>query len=237
MTTKYVDIEYLRAQNSNAGQLILAGQGNTLTYTQFVTVDLNGNVGIGTSTPTSTLTVQGNLSLQGSNTTIIYHDGSVSTTATPSYGPLGTVQFATDGEKFLGDPVNLYWDSTNLRLGIGTNTPITTLQINYTAMESTSTSWSGTATVVLDSFGANLVRSAHYFVQVTDEDNSQYHTSQITVVQDGVKAYKSEYNIVTSADRLGDFDCVVADGKLKLTFTAYRSTNKTVKITRTSMTA
>lgn len=237
MTTKYLDIEYLRAQNSNAGQLILAGQGNTLTYTQFVTVDANGNVGIGTSTPTSTLTVNGNISLKGTDSRIIFPDGSTATTASPSYGTAGTVQFSTGSNKFSGDSTNFFWDSSNKRLGIGTSSPVTTLQIKYTAMESTSTTWSGTGQVELDSFGAALVRSAHYFVQVTDEDNSQYHTSQITVVQDGLKAYKSEYNIVTSDNRLGDFDCVISGGSLKLLFTAYQATNKTVKITRTSMTA
>lgn len=237
MTIKYLDIEYLRAQNSSQGQLILAGQGNTLTYTQYVTVDVNGNVGIGTGNPSNTLTVNGNVQLL-SGGTVIYPDGSTQNTAGfPSAGSEGTVQFSGTGNVFAGDTTHLFWDSTNHRLGIGTNVPLTSLQINHTAMESTSTQWSGTSPVVLDSFPAIQVRSAHYFVQVTDEDNSQYHIAQITVVQDGVKAYKSEYNIITNADRLGTFDCQIAGGYLQLVFAAFAATNKTVKITRTSMTA
>ena len=59
MRVKYLDIEYLRVQNAGAGQLILARNGSTLTYTNYVTVDVDGNVGIGTSTPDNTLTVHG----------------------------------------------------------------------------------------------------------------------------------------------------------------------------------
>lgn len=240
MAIKYVDIEYLRAQNANAGQLILAGQSNTLTYTQYVTVDINGNVGIGTSQSVSTLTVQGNVRVQGTNNTLIFPDGSTQTSAanyTPSYGSEGTVQFAGSAGTFSGDGTHLFWDSGNLRLGIGTNAPVSTLQFNSTSMESNRTSWSTTAPTVIDSFSVLNVRSAHYFVQVTDEDRSWYHTSQIMVVQDGITAYKSEYNEVVSMEKLGDFDCRVQGGQLQLIFTAYAATNKTVKITRTSMTA
>lgn len=241
MTIKYVDIQYLRAQNASAGQLILAGGSNTLTYTQYVTVDLNGNVGIGTAIPTQPLTVQGNIKLYGNDSTLIFPDGSTQSTAgnyTSSYGTEGTVQFAGPSSTFNGDSLNLYWDGTNKRLGIGTSTPLTTLQVRDTAWESTKTGpFTGTAPQIIDSFSALNVRSAHYFVQVTDETNSRFHTSQIMVVQDGATAYKSEYNIVTSYDKLGEFDAQVSGGQLRLIFTPFVDTVKTVKITRTSMTA
>lgn len=241
MAVKYVDIEYLRAQNANMGQLILAGGSNTITYTQYVTVDVNGNVGVGTASASGRLTVQGNVRIQGTNSTLVFPDGSTQTSAatdTPSQGIAGSIQFAsvTTGE-FSSDGTNLFWDTGNLRVGIGTNKPVTTLQIKNTAIESTSNSWNDTSVKVLDSFSIIYVRSAHYFVQVTDEDNSTYHTSQITVVQDGITAYKSEYNIVVSSEKLGEFDCRVQSGQLQLTFQAYEASNKTVKITRISMTA
>lgn len=239
MAIKYVDIEYLRAQNTSAGQLILAGQSNTLTSTQYVTVDINGNVGIGTSAPLSTLSVNGNVQLVGNQSSLIFTDNTVLYSATQfsSFGSVGTIQFAGENKTFSGDSNRLFWDSSNFRLGIGTSTPVSTLQINFTAIESNSTSLSGTLPTVIDSFPAIKVRSANYFVQVTDEVNSQYHTCQITVVQNGVTAWKSEYGIVTSSERLGNFDCVVSGGNLQLIFTALSPTNKTVKITRTSMTA
>lgn len=239
MTVKYVDIEYLRAQNASAGQLILAGGSNTLTFTQYVTVDINGNVGIGTATPNQPLTVQGNVKIQGNSSVLIFPDGSTqSTAASASSGAAGSIQFATAGGELGSDNLNLYWDGANRRMGIGTNQPLTTLQVRDTAWESTRTGpFTGTATRTLDSFSALNVRSAHYLVQVTDETNSRYHTSQIMVVQDGLTAFKSEYNIVTSQEKLGDFDALVSGGNLLLLFTPYADTVKTVKITRTSMTA
>lgn len=239
MPIKYVDIEYLRAQNANAGQLILAGQSNTLTYSQYVTVNTSGNVGIGTATPTSPLTVSGNIQLLTSGTGVIFPDNSILTSATQyaSVGSPGTIQFAGANNTFDGNQTSLFWDNGNVRLGIGTSVPVSTVQFKHTALESTSTFWSTTDPTVLDSFTATKVRSAHYFVQITDEDNSKFHTSQIMVVQDGVTAYKSEYNIVTSQEKLGEFDAVISGGNLELIFTAFDATNKTVKITRTSMTA
>jgi hypothetical protein len=241
MAVKYVDIEYLRAQNANAGQLILAGSSNTLTYTQYVTVDINGNVGIGTAAPTSTLSVQGNVQINGQGAVLIFSDGTSQATAAynnSSSGDPGAVQFAGDSGSFEGNRAEFYWDSGNVRLGVGTSVPLSTLQVKDTAYESNRVGpWNNTNIVVLDSFPATRVRSAHYFVQVTDETNSQYHTSQVMVVQDGAMAYKSEYNIVTSHDRLGTFDARVQGGNLELTFTAFVATTKTAKIARTSMTA
>lgn len=241
MAVKYVDIEYLRAQNANAGQLILAGSSNTLTYTQYVTVDINGNVGIGTSTPSKTLTVQGNIKIQGSSSAMTFPDGTVQSTAAYtalSSGDPGSVQFAGLSGSFNSNTTNLFWDSGNLRLGVGTSAPVSTFQVKDTAYESTKTGpWSTTNTMVIDSFPAMMVRSAHYFVQITDETNSQYHTSQVMVVQDGATAFKSEYNIVTSHEKLGTFDARVQNGNLELLFTAFAATTKTAKIARTSMTA
>jgi hypothetical protein len=239
MAVKYVDIEYLRAQNASAGQLILAGSSNTLTFTQYVTVDINGNVGIGTAAPSQQLTIQGNVKIQGNNSILMFADGSAqSTAAFPSSGASGSIQFASNNGQFASDVNNLYWDSVNRRIGIGTSMPLTTLQVKDTAWESTRTGpFTGLTTRTLDSFSALNVRSAHYLVQVTDETNSRYHTSQIMVVQDGLTAFKSEYNIVTSHEKLGDFDAQVSGGNLLLLFTPFVDTVKTVKITRTSMTA
>lgn len=238
MRVKYLDIEYLRAQNASTGQVLLAGSNSTLTYTNYITVDVGGNVGIGTSTPDNTLTVHGNVHVTGTNSSLIFPDGTIQTSAGHSSdGTAGAVQFSGNNGSFTSNQSNLFWDSSNLRLGIGTSVPVSTLQIKSTAIESTIFSWSGTNTEVIDSIPVQNVRSAHYFVQVTDTDNNEYHISQITVLQDGSNAYKSEYNIVTNVERLGDYDCDVISGNLVLTFTAYQSTNKTAKITRTSMTA
>lgn len=239
MAVKYVDIEYLRAQNTNPGQLLLTGQSNTVTKTQAIVVDSNGNVGIGTSESSDTLVVNGNIRLADINSSIILADGSLLESANQfkPVGDPGTIQFAGNNSLPSGDSQNLFWDTGNLRLGIGTNTPVSTLQVNFTSIESKETVFTGTSPTVVDSFIATNVRSASYFVQITDVTNTEYHTSQITVVQNGTTAWKSEYGIVVSNERLGVFDCFVNNGNLELIFTAFLNTSKTAKITRISMTA
>lgn len=97
------------------------------------------------------------------------------------------------------------------------------------------TSDTTTAQTVVDSFPTSLYRSVHYFAQVTDLDNSYYHTTSITVVQDGTNAYKSEYNIVAPEGRLGNFNANVSAGSCTLSFTAYYATNKVVNVLRTGI--
>jgi hypothetical protein len=67
---------------------------------------------------------------------IYFPDGSLQTTAAaaPSSniasGTAGSVQFSGGGGVFTSDVVNFFWDNTNKRLGIGTNAPISTLDVN-----------------------------------------------------------------------------------------------------------
>ena len=50
-----------------------------------------------------------------------------------SSGVSGAVQLSAGNGGFLSDAANLFWDDSNNRLGIGTNTPTTTLQVNGVA--------------------------------------------------------------------------------------------------------
>lgn len=46
-------------------------------------------------------------------------------------GAAGSVQFSAGGGAFLADNPNFFWDDSNNRLGIGTNTPATDLHVNH----------------------------------------------------------------------------------------------------------
>ena len=61
------------------------------------------------------------------NSTSILGSGNLVVSASPS-GVAGAIQFS-DGSAFASDAANLFWDDTNNRLGIGTNAPATTLDI------------------------------------------------------------------------------------------------------------
>ena len=59
------------------------------------------------------------------NGTSVLGSGNIVTPSTPPSGVAGAIQFSA-GSAFNSDASNLFWDDTNNRLGVGTNTPDTT---------------------------------------------------------------------------------------------------------------
>jgi len=237
MNLKLLDIQYLRGQNTTVGQVLVAGPTQSIGTTNAIVV-VNGNVGIGSSTPSSPLSVAGNVAIFGSNSAYIFSDGTAQYTSAanavlPS-GSLGAIQY-NNNNRFGGDAANLYWDDVNFRLGVGTNTPRSSFQIIDVGYESTNTSTSGITPVILDSFPVPYYRSCHYIVQITDENNSWYQTSQLMLIQDGLNTYQTEYNIVVTQTRLGELTCQIASGNVQLLFTASYTSDKNIKVIRTSI--
>lgn len=236
MSLKLLDIQYLRAQNSSNGQVLITTASSEIAQSNLLIISDTG-VGVGTST-TDAFAVVGNISLFGSNTSIVFGDGTVQSTAaayTPPGGIVGTVQYKDNSNNFNGS-INLFWDSSSNRLGIGTSIPKSTLQIKNVGYESTDRITSTIDPIVLDSFPVPDYRSCHYIIQVTDTNYSWFHTTQIMLIHDGASVYKSEYNIVTTADKLGTFDCAINSGNVELTFTALFTSDKNIKVIRTSIT-
>lgn len=234
MSLKLLDIEYLRSQKSNRGQVLVTGSMLSVCADGNLVV-VNGNVGVGTGLPTSKLTIIGNVAIRGSSA-LIFPDNSIQTTAATTATPSGTdgsVQYKS-GNSFAGSS-DLYWNQPATRLGIGTNSPRSTLQIKDVGYESTNTFVGDLSETVLDSFPVPDYRSCHYIVQVTDENFSWFHTAQIMLVHDGMQAFKSEYNIVTTQERLGTFDCRVNNGNVELMFLPLYSSSKNIKVIRTSI--
>ena len=198
-----------------------------------------GQIGVGTTTTSSgnAITISGNMTLPLRNSGIYFSDGTFQATAAIAHiasGSAGYVQF-NDGSNNFGSDINFYWDNTNKRLGIGTTTPISQIQYESVTLECCDSGTSTTNATVIDTFPVTLLRSAHYYIQVTDEDSSQYHVTQITVVHDGLNAFKSEYNILVSVEKLGEFTVQVQYGQCNLIFTAYVATHKTMKVSRTAI--
>lgn len=235
MALKLLDIDYLRAQNTSNGQVLVTSSTFGIQAASELVIR-GGKVGIGSGTPSHQLSVQGNVSVSGPASRFIFADGSSQATAAVTMIPggiNGSVQY-NNANAFAGSS-NLFWDSSTQRLGIGTTVPRSTLQIKDVGYESTDTNTSDLSTTVLDSFPVGDYRSCHYIVQVTDETYSWFHTTQIMLVHDGLSAFKSEYNIVTTAEKLGDFDCTINAGNVELTFTAFYTSSKNIKVVRTSL--
>lgn len=235
MTQKVLDIDYLRAQNTGQGQVLVTTSGFGVAYSPDVWIK-NNRIGIGSTTPSQALSTIGNVAVFGPSSGFIFADGSFQSTAgfnTPPGGDTGTIQFNNSGA-FNGS-LNLFWDNSNNRIGIGTSIPKSTLQIKDVGYESTDRYTSDMDPIVLDSFPVPDYRSCHYIVQVTDEAYSWFHTTQIMLVHDGLNAYKTEYNIVVTANKLGSFDCAINGGYVELTFTAFYDSFKNIKVIRTSI--
>jgi hypothetical protein len=63
------------------------------------------------------------------NGTSVLGSGNIVTPSTPPSGVAGAIQFS-NGSAFASDAANFFWDDTNNRLGVGTNTPAQTLDVN-----------------------------------------------------------------------------------------------------------
>lgn len=199
----------------------------------------SSNVGIGVSSVTagSALTVNGTVDLQGLGNGIYFPDGTFqsSSASASAAGGANQIQFNNGSGSFAADPEFVY-NSSLKRLGIGTTDAISSIQYKYTALESVGTEVFDTTPTVIDTFLVPEIRSAHYYIQITDETTSEYQISQITVVHNGLSAYKSEYNIVCSASKLGEFDVDLVGLDVNLIFYPNTATHKTMKVNRSSMT-
>lgn len=105
---------------------------------------------------------------------------------------------------------------------------------NAAASGNTATT-SGAVQITVDSFTTSAYRTAHYIVQVTDNTNSQYHSTQIMLIHDGTSVYKTEYNEIYTVALLGSFDANITGGVLSLQFTPTAATNKTLRMIRTAV--
>jgi hypothetical protein len=91
------------------------------------------------------------------NSTSILGSGNISVVTSPS-GVSGAIQFS-DGSAFSSDAANLFWNDTNNRLGIGTNTPTRTLEVRGDALIQNVSGTDGSLKVGSNNGGINISSS------------------------------------------------------------------------------
>ena len=80
------------------------------------------------------------------------------------------------------------------------------LSFTHGNAKSNTATTSNTSQQVCDQFSATTYRSAKYFMQVTDNANSEYYAAEATVVHNGSAAFISTYGEVYSNSSLASFD-------------------------------
>ena len=88
---------------------------------------------------------------------------------------------------------------------------------SYSTLADSSTTLSTSTQSPMDTFDAATYRSAKYFVQVKDTENSRYEIVELNVTHDGVDAYISTSGSVSSyTSGLSTFDADISGGNVRI---------------------
>ncbi len=255
----FEDIAY-EATGSGVGQLVYdngnlswsVGSRNGSTTTgssELFRVLENGNIGIGTTNPTSgsatqalhiysTNTSHTGVNLQNASTGgqsyILQSTGSSASTGAGKFSIFDNTnnahRFIVDSSGSIGIGITnpgarLHVIGNILVSGIGT---ITTLDFGTNAEQTTtSTGITTTASTTIDSFSTSVYRSARVQVQITQGTN--YQASDILIIHNGSTADIIEYGSIATNDYLGIMSGAVSGGNCLLRINMASPSAATVK--------
>lgn len=112
----------------------------------------------------------------------------------------------------------------------------TTIVGDTFSISGTIASSTDTTPVAIDTWPLTSYRTAHYIAQVTDNVNvGDFQSVQFMVLHNNIKAIKTEYAQMWTNSRIGTFQADVVGSDIVITFTAFTSGNKTIKLTRSGI--
>lgn len=125
-------------------------------------------------------------------------------------------------------------------IGVGKRVTCESLRIADSVFDSTQTLVNTTDATQIDSYSTSSFRSAKYLVQIDDGTgaNADFELRELLLVRDNQdRVFATEYGVVTSGGRLGEFAAESTAGNVVLYFTAFNTSSKIIKVLRTGMAA
>jgi len=202
---------------------------------------VNGGIGVGGSiNVSSTSTINGAVILTTATVTLqlATHNGSTTTDAVKFTNTTASTS-TTTGAVVISGGVGIHGD-----VYVGGTIVVEHIDIAEATMDSTYTEVSTMLPTVIDQYPTNIYRSAKYLVQIDEGtgDTADFEVIELLVlVTNTGTAIATDYGLLTNNGELGSFSTMV-DGSdplnplLKLYFTPYASTNKTITVLRTAVT-
>lgn len=75
------------------------------------------------------------------------------------------------------------------------------------------------ATITLDSFGVTNINTAKYLIQIKNNVNNYFHSTELMLLHDGNDVYLSEYSTIHNNRLLGVFSADIFGGNVRLRYT------------------
>ena len=178
-----------------------------------------GNVRVNTINANSVL-ILGSAAATQANLTLAHNQANAAyAQANAAYGDANT-RVLKAGDTMTG---GLTITTSGIGLTVANANVTFSLQVGTLNVTSNTVTTSSSGQVVLDKFPTTQLASAKYFVQA--KSGSDYHTTEVVLVQDATNVFITEYGSIQTGPSLGSFSADISSGDVRLLFNANNNVN------------